>query len=122
MNSMTRFRAAGEQYSINTLMERNYEDDRDAETLRVVGDCADIARQLIEFVDNFPGSNGIEVAMGGGRRSFIPRVEGADPENNRQGERLDGRNLTDEWLNTLSNRVQHYSFDAWSNATTSTPR
>ena len=96
-------------------MERNYEDDRDAETLRVVGDCADIARQLIEFVDNFPGSNGIEVAMGGGRRSFIPRVEGADPENNRQGERLDGRNLTDEWLNTLSNSAYVWNkeqFDA----------
>jgi alkaline phosphatase len=96
-------------------MERNYEDDRDAETLRVVGDCPDIARQLIEFVDNLPGSDGIEVAMGGGRQSFIPRIDGADPESGGQGQRLDGRNLPNEWLASLSNSAYVWNkeqFDA----------
>lgn len=96
-------------------MERNYEDDRDAETLRVAGNCPDIARQLIEFIDNVPGSDGIEVALGGGRRSFIPRTQGADPESSGRGERLDGRNLTQEWLNNHSNSAYVWNkaqFDA----------
>ncbi|MBM86797.1 MAG: alkaline phosphatase [Gammaproteobacteria bacterium] len=96
-------------------MERNYEDDRDAESLRVVGNCPDIARQLIEFFSNVPGSDGIEVALGGGRRSFIPRVDGADPENGGQGERLDGRDLTQEWLDTHDNSAYVWNkeqFDA----------
>jgi alkaline phosphatase len=54
----------------------------------------DIARQLIEF----PYGDGLEVAMGGGRPKFLPNTE-IDPEySNRKGERLDGRNLTKEWL------------------------
>lgn len=54
----------------------------------------DIARQLIEF----PYGNGLEVAMGGGRTKFIPQ-EINDPEHQKtKGERLDGRNLTEEWL------------------------
>lgn len=79
-------------------MDRDFEDDRDAANLANPGDCPDIARQLIEFTTNNPGSNGIEVALGGGRRSFLPRVDGIDPETNGPGERLDGRNLTEEWL------------------------
>lgn len=53
----------------------------------------DIARQLIEF----SYGDGLEVALGGGRTKFLPK-ELNDPEyENRKGERLDGRNLTDEW-------------------------
>jgi alkaline phosphatase len=51
--------------------------------------CKDIARQLIE---NEPGRS-LNVIMGGGLRSFV----GEDNEN---GRRKDGRNLTVEWLKT----------------------
>ncbi len=78
-------------------MDRDFEDDRDAEGLSNPGNCMDIARQLIEFPTNLRGSNGLEVAMGGGRRSFLPRTAGIDPETGDQGERLDNRNLALEW-------------------------
>lgn len=55
--------------------------------------CADIARQLIEF----PYGDGIDVALGGGRRHFTPNTV-ADPENgDAMGSRGDGRDLTAEW-------------------------
>jgi alkaline phosphatase len=54
---------------------------------------SDIARQLIEFNHG----DGLEVAIGGGRTKFLPK-ETTDPEYETKGERLDGRNLTDEWL------------------------
>lgn len=55
----------------------------------------DIARQLVEF----PIGNGIDVALGGGRRGFLP----AKPDNRTAkegtwGRRLDGRNLIEAWL------------------------
>ena len=84
-------------------MERDHEDDRDASRLRTAGDCSDIAKQLIEFSENIPGSNGLEVVLGGGRRSFIPRIENADPETGRPGERLDNRDLTLEWIERHEN-------------------
>ncbi len=54
----------------------------------------DIARQLIEF----KYGDGLEVAMGGGRSKFTPK-EMADPEYPKEtGERLDKRDLSQEWL------------------------
>lgn len=54
----------------------------------------DIARQLLEF----KYGDGLEVAIGGGRTKFLPK-ETVDPEYaTRKGERLDGRDLTAEWL------------------------
>ncbi|HIF75447.1 MAG TPA: alkaline phosphatase [Porticoccaceae bacterium] len=85
------------------IMDRNFEDDRDAENLSNPGNCADIARQLIEFQTKIPGSDGLEVALGGGRQSFILREEGADPETGNMGQRLDGRDLTQEWLSEHDN-------------------
>jgi alkaline phosphatase len=71
----------------------------------------DIARQLIEF----PYGDGLEVAIGGGRTKFIPK-ENQDVEyDNRKGERLDGRDLTKEWLNKYQNSSYVYDkkgFDA----------
>ncbi|NKB32901.1 MAG: alkaline phosphatase [Pseudomonadales bacterium] len=96
-------------------MERDFEDDRDTENLRIAGDCVDIALQLVEFIENVPGSDGLEVAIGGGRRSFIPRVDGADPETGNQGERLDGRNLPQEWVESHDNSAYVWNkeqFDA----------
>ncbi len=59
----------------------------------------DIARQLIEF--NY--GDGLEVALGGGRSKFLPK-EVNDPEYpTRTGERLDGRNLTEEWTKKYKN-------------------
>jgi alkaline phosphatase len=84
-------------------MDRDFEDDRDAANLANPGDCPDIARQLVEFTNNVPGSDGLEVALGGGRRSFLPRVDGIDPETKGSGERLDGRDLTQEWLANYPN-------------------
>ena len=53
----------------------------------------DIARQLIEF----KYGDGLEVALGGGRTKFLPNTV-TDPEYaTRKGERLDGRDLTQEW-------------------------
>lgn len=54
----------------------------------------DIARQLLEF----KYGDGLEVAMGGGRTKFLPS-EVKDPEyDNRNGERMDKRDLSQEWL------------------------
>ncbi len=74
--------------------ERNWEDDHDLTDEARAHGCKDIARQLIEF----PYGDGIEVALGGGRRSFWPR-DLADPEEpGKTGERDDGRNLAEEWV------------------------
>ncbi len=54
----------------------------------------DIARQLIEF----PYGNGLEVALGGGRQKFMPKGVNDPQISGKQGERLDGRDLTKEWV------------------------
>lgn len=83
-------------------MHRNFEDDGDAAAMSDVGNCIDIARQLVEFNVLHPGSDGLEVAMGGGRLNFLPKVDQADPEEGLQGLRLDGRDLTSEWTQRYS--------------------
>jgi len=80
-------------------VDRNYEDDRDASKFTQPALCPDIASQLIDF----PYGDGLEVALGGGRRSFIKREHGADPESDDKGERKDGRDLTQEWLSQYKN-------------------
>lgn len=53
----------------------------------------DIASQLLDF----KYGDGLEVAIGGGRSKFLPK-DFADPEyTDKKGERLDGRNLPEEW-------------------------
>lgn len=57
-------------------------------------DFPDIARQLLEFKHG----DGPEVALGGGRSFFVPETT-TDPEDpGKTGSRLDGRDLTKEWL------------------------
>ncbi len=97
------------------IMDRNFEDDRDASKFRNTLGCKDIAQQLIDFptilnarIKMVTGGvdfkvDGLEVAMGGGRRSFIKRIDGADPETGGKGEREDGRDLTQEWLTKYNN-------------------
>src|SRR5690606_18294284 len=71
---------------------RDWEDD--TQVPREMGEeCADIARQLVEFSHG----DGIEVIMGGGRQHLLPASE-ADPEYpDKSGRRGDGRNLIAEW-------------------------
>ncbi|MEZ5482441.1 MAG: alkaline phosphatase [Porticoccaceae bacterium] len=101
------------------IMDRDFEDDHDATKLSNPGNCVDIARQLVEFPqrfkNSFPWVDGIEVALGGGRRSFITGAKGADPEDGGKGERLDNRDLTREWLQNYRNAAYVWNqiqFDA----------
>ncbi|KAL6259664.1 hypothetical protein P5V15_009580 [Pogonomyrmex californicus] len=55
--------------------------------------CKDIARQLLE---DEPGCN-ITVVLGGGRRHFVSKVTLDPEEPDKEGRRLDGRNLIEEW-------------------------
>ncbi len=87
--------------------ERNWEDDHDLPPEAVANGCKDIARQLVEF----PYGNGLEVAMGGGRRSFWPRNQADPEEGNKHGERDDGRNLTQEWLDNYANAAFVWNLD-----------
>ena len=74
--------------------EREWESDAD---LPRGTDVPDIARQLLEF----SYGDGLEVAMGGGRREFLP-VSVIDGEGKR-GRRKDRRDLTREWLEQYEN-------------------
>ncbi|MFK5986086.1 MAG: alkaline phosphatase [Pseudomonadota bacterium] len=107
------------------IMDRNFEDDRDASKFSNPGNCKDIASQLIDlpqFAASFGYDyvDGLEVALGGGRRSFIQRVDGADPEGGGQGEREDGRDLTQEWLSKYSNSAYVWNKQDFDNIDTST--
>jgi len=74
--------------------DRNWENDVDVpEDARAQG-CRDIAQQILDFA---PGK-GPRVLMGGGRGMFLPAGM-RDPEyDDKVGQRLDGRDLTTEWL------------------------
>jgi alkaline phosphatase len=82
--------------------DRDWESDKDIfDRKRDAYDAKfpDIARQLIEF----KYGDGLEVALGGGRSKFLPR-EAKDPEyEGRTGDRLDGRDLTQEWTKKYAN-------------------
>jgi len=74
--------------------ERSWENDRRLSEGARAADFPDIARQLVEF----SLGDGLEVALGGGRRHFLS-AEQPDPEQlDKAGERSDGRDLPDEWL------------------------
>lgn len=73
--------------------DRDWAADSDLPDEAKAGGCRDIARQLIEF----PYGDGIDVALGGGRRKFLA-ADVQDPEYpDRAGRRSDGRNLAEEW-------------------------
>ncbi len=92
---------------------RSWEDDSEMSKQARDDDFPDIARQLLEF----PHGDGLELALGGGRIHFTPQGT-PDPENPEQsGNRLDGRNLTKEWIDMRDgsayvwNREQLLSLD-----------
>lgn len=70
---------------------RNWEDDSD---FRGEADgCVDIGRQLVEW----PAGDGLEIAMGGGRRHFFTE-DTEDPEaDGKTGRRRDGNDLAQAW-------------------------
>lgn len=76
-------------------VSRGWEADSEIPKAEKAKGCKDIASQLIDF----PYGDGIEVAMGGGRKNFIP-AESDDPEyKGEKGVRLDKRDLMQEWKN-----------------------
>ncbi|MFT4652279.1 MAG: alkaline phosphatase [Porticoccaceae bacterium] len=87
--------------------DRNWEDISDMPMAAIEAGCQDIALQLLEFEDNlkrrFPKYStidGLDVAMGGGRRHFLPArmsADSADAVGGIEGDRTDGRDLTVEW-------------------------
>jgi len=73
--------------------DRNWEDDSKLPEEAKAAGFMDIADQLVHF----PFGDGIEVALGGGRRHFLPNTM-QDPEDEGAfGRRTDGRDLTREW-------------------------
>ena len=73
--------------------ERNWENDSDLPDQAVREGCIDIARQLVET----PFGRGFEVLMGGGRKNFMPVTQRDPEEDDKVGERLDGRDLITDW-------------------------
>ncbi len=78
--------------------DRYWQDDKAMPDKAKAAGCTDFAQQLIEF--RF--GDGIDVAMGGGRESFIPHTM-QDAEDKKKGHRLDGRNLAKEWVENYPN-------------------
>jgi len=99
--------------------DRYWENISDMPTHAITQGCEDIASQLIYFEDRlkakFPQSdqiNGIEVAMGGGRKHFLPteaNTNHLDATATVEGERTDGRNLIRQWQDKYPNG--EYVFD-----------
>lgn len=78
--------------------DRNWESDADMPDAAQEAGCRDIARQLVEFAANTPGSDGVDVILGGGRAHFFPVTETDSEYAGKMGKRKDGRDLTKEWL------------------------
>ncbi|WP_321394460.1 alkaline phosphatase [Emcibacter sp.] len=75
------------------ISERDWEADSEMPKEALEQGCKDVALQFVDFNKG----NGIEVALGGGRRNFLPATM-IDPEYAiKTGERHDGRDLTREW-------------------------
>lgn len=93
--------------------DRNWEDDGDMPQAAKDAGCEDIASQLVNFEPNLEARlgvdvDGIEVVMGGGRRSFLPKdaaFNSADAVSAVEGDRTDGRDLTAEWQARYPNGV-----------------
>ena len=110
--------------------DRNWEDDGDMPAEALAAGCKDMADQLINFEANlesrFSGVDvdGLDVVMGGGRRSFLPKdvaFNSNDAVSEVEGDRTDGRDLTAEWQAKYSDGVyvtDQAGFDAIDAATT----
>lgn len=86
--------------------DENWESDSDMPAVAIAAGCIDIASQLVQFESilesRFAGIDidGIDVVLGGGRRSFLPNnalANSPDAQSPIEGDRIDGRNLIQEW-------------------------
>lgn len=86
--------------------DRDWEDDGDLPDDAKAAGCEDIASQLINFEPNLEARvegadvDGLDVVMGGGRRSFLPKdaaFNSDDAVSSVEGDRTDNRDLTAEW-------------------------
>jgi len=84
---------------------REWEADHDLSKEAVENGCKDIASQLIDF----PYGDGLEIAMGGGRRNFLPNTVNDPEDKGKKGSRTDERNLVEEWKQKSDNHV--FAFD-----------
>ena len=89
-----------------TYAESPNRDWEDNSTSR--GGCKDIASQLVDW----PAGDGIEVALGGGLRHFLPE--------SKDGRRTDGRDLTEEWETKSEKHVFVSQLDEFTNLNFST--
>ncbi|MEE9271781.1 MAG: alkaline phosphatase [Robiginitomaculum sp.] len=64
---------------------RNWESDKDIKDIGKNKGCIDLAMQLV----NYSTGDGLDIALGGGLRSFVPKENG--------GRRLDSKDLTKVW-------------------------
>jgi alkaline phosphatase len=65
------------------------------------GACKDIADQLVSW----PAGDGFEIALGGGRRYFLPDSVRDPEDEGKTGHRADGRNLVEEWTKKSNNHL-----------------
>jgi alkaline phosphatase len=98
--------------------DRNWEDISDMPQAAIDAGCEDIASQFVNFESNLESRyvgvdvDGIEVAMGGGRRHFLPNdptFNSPDARSATEGDRTDARDLTAEWQAMYPDGV--YVFD-----------
>ncbi|WP_370980320.1 alkaline phosphatase [Agaribacterium sp. ZY112] len=103
--------------------DRNWEDisDMKIDENPERENCEDIASQLVNFENNLEARysgldvDGLEVAMGGGRRHFLPKDEAFNVEKDAaagaEGDRTDGRDLISEWQAAYSDGAYVNSHD-----------
>ena len=77
--------------------DRNWEADSDMPAEALAAGCRDIATQLVEFAQHNPGSDGVDVVLGGGRAHFLPASATDVEYPDKTGKRADGRDLVGEW-------------------------
>ncbi len=61
-------------------------------------ECTDLAYQLTKEHQN------VHVVLGGGQQKFFPATATLPADQAQKGERLDGRNLAEEWLTDQENK------------------
>lgn len=82
--------------------DRDWEADSDMPEAARASGCQDIAAQLVQFAQRAKAdgvdSDGVDVAMGGGRAMFFPASTTDSEYADKTGARGDGRDLVAEWL------------------------
>ncbi len=87
---------------------RDWEDDTAFRGVPSEG-CPDIASQFIDW----PEGDGFEIAMGGGRRHFLPDTMPDPEDEGASGRRGDGRDLTQAWQAKSNTHVVLYDADGF---------